>query len=52
MSGYLEPPMNLRGIAETFAENTLKTNDGFNMQDFGRFQELRVRKDSAYDAST
>ena len=29
MSGYMEPPMNLRGIAETFAENTLKTNDGF-----------------------
>lgn len=29
MSGYLEPPMNLGGIAETFAENSLKTKDGF-----------------------
>lgn len=29
MSGYMEPPLNLGGIAETFAENTLKTNDGF-----------------------
>lgn len=29
MSGYMQPPMNLGGILETAAENTLKTNDGF-----------------------
>lgn len=29
MSGYMQPPMNLGGIFETAAENTLKTNDGF-----------------------
>lgn len=29
MSGYMMPPMNLGGILETAAENTLKTNDGF-----------------------
>lgn len=28
-SGFLEPPLNLGGIGETIAENTLKTNDGF-----------------------
>lgn len=29
MSGYLEPPINLKGIGEVIGENTLKTNDGF-----------------------
>lgn len=29
MADYMEVPMNLKGIPETFAENTLKTNDGF-----------------------
>lgn len=29
MSNYMEPPMNLGGILETFAENTLKTDSGF-----------------------
>lgn len=29
MSGYMQADMNLKGIPETFAENTLKTNDGF-----------------------
>ena len=29
MGGYMEPPLNLGGICETFAENTLKKNDGF-----------------------
>lgn len=29
MSGYLEPPMNLKGIGEVIGENTLKENDGF-----------------------
>lgn len=28
-SGFLEPPLNIGGIGETIAENTLKTNDGF-----------------------
>lgn len=29
-SGFLEPPMNIGGIGEVIAENTLKTSDGFN----------------------
>lgn len=29
MSGYMQPDMNLRGIGETLAENTLKTKDPF-----------------------
>lgn len=29
MADYMEPPLNLGGIGETFAENTLKTSDGF-----------------------
>lgn len=29
MSGYLEPPMNLKGIGEVIGENTLKDNEGF-----------------------
>lgn len=29
MSGYMEPDINLRGIGETLAENTLKTKDPF-----------------------
>lgn len=29
MSGYMQPPMNLGGILEAAAENTLKTSDGF-----------------------
>jgi len=29
MAGYMQAPMNLRGAFETLAENTLKTNDGF-----------------------
>ena len=28
-SGFLEPPMNIGGIGEVIAENTLKQNDGF-----------------------
>lgn len=28
-NSYLEPPFNFGGIGETIAENTLKTNDGF-----------------------
>lgn len=28
-SGFLEPPMNIGGIGDVIAENTLKTNDGF-----------------------
>ncbi len=28
-NGYMEPPINLRGMFETMAENTLKTDSGF-----------------------
>lgn len=28
-SGFLEPPINLKGIGDLMAENTLKSNDGF-----------------------
>lgn len=29
MEGFMQPPINLGGIGEVFAENTLKSNDGF-----------------------
>ena len=29
MGNFMQPPINLLGIGETLAENTLKTNDGF-----------------------
>lgn len=29
MAGYMQAPMNLKGALDTLAENTLKTNDGF-----------------------
>lgn len=29
MAGYMQAPMNLTGALDTLAENTLKTNDGF-----------------------
>ena len=29
MDGFMQPPINLGGLTETMAENTLKTNDGF-----------------------
>lgn len=29
MAGYMQAPMNIKGALDTLAENTLKTNDGF-----------------------
>lgn len=29
MSDFMQPPINLKGIADTFAENTLKVKEGF-----------------------